>query len=135
MDVHRQGSSTRVDLQVEGLRPSHAYGAHLHQLACGSDPAAAGPHYQNVPDPVTPSTDPRYANPRNEVWLDFTTDGDGDGSARSIVPFVLRTGAEAPHSLVLHAGHTMTGPGMAGTAGPRLACVNLVDAGDQEPEE
>jgi Cu-Zn family superoxide dismutase len=135
VETDRQRSFTQVDLKVEGLRPWHAYGAHFHQRACGADPEAAGSHYQNVSDPVTPSTNPRYANPNNEVWLDFRTGEDGDGTARAVVPFALRTGAAAPQSLVIHAHRTMTGMGMAGTAGARLACVNLTPTADAVPGE
>lgn len=123
--VLQKGSSTEISLKVKGLQPSRAYGSHLHKKACGATPADAGSHYQNVPDPVTPSTNPRYANRMNEVWLDFTTDTEGDAHATSVVPFLFSTGAAAPHSLVIHAEHTMTGAGMAGMAGTRLACVNV----------
>ena len=37
---------------------------------------SAGPTFQNVVDPVQPSVDPAYANPENEIWLDFRTDDD-----------------------------------------------------------
>jgi Cu-Zn family superoxide dismutase len=67
--------------------------------------------------------DPRYANPRNEIWLDLTTDG--NGYARSSASVDWRLGDRAVGSVVLHAEHTHTGPGHAGTAGPRLACVTV----------
>lgn len=118
-------ASTQVQLKVTGLQPGRAYGAHLHKKACGASPADAGGHYQNTPDPVQPSTNPKFANPRNEVWLDFTTDAHGAASSHSTVPFVFRSGAEGPQSLVIHAMTTATMPGKAGTAGPRLACVTL----------
>ncbi|NEB78777.1 superoxide dismutase family protein, partial [Streptomyces sp. SID14478] len=63
-----------VDLDVDGLVPGRAYGAHVHQKPCGADPAAAGGHYQHV-------VDPRRADAGNEVWLDFTTDAAGRGTA------------------------------------------------------
>src|SRR5690606_23761090 len=65
------GGTTTV-LKVAGLQPNREYGAHVHNNACGPTGKDAGPHYQNVVDPVQPSTDPDYANPDNEIWLDFT---------------------------------------------------------------
>ena len=113
---------THTFLLVRGLQPGQAYGAHLHANACGPSPAAAGPHYQQVPDPVQPSTDPAFANPDNEVWLDVHTDAAGNATAHSANKWEYRT---PPRSLILHAEHTHTEPGKAGTAGARLACLNL----------
>ncbi len=31
------------------------------------------------------ATDPAFANPDNEIWLDLSTDGDGNGSAQAVV--------------------------------------------------
>ncbi|WP_156758155.1 superoxide dismutase family protein [Actinokineospora pegani] len=114
---------TRVGLAVDGLLPDRTYGAHVHTGECGADPAAAGPHTQNRPDPVQPSVDPAYANPVNEVWLDFTTNAQGDAVAIARVPWSLS--AREARSVVLHAEGTHTEPGHAGTAGKRLACVPL----------
>ncbi|MDR7277947.1 superoxide dismutase family protein [Catenuloplanes atrovinosus] len=119
---------TTVQLDVEGLLPSRAYGAHLHTNVCGPKGEDAGPHYQHHRDPKAsaspPSVDPSYANPSNEVWLDFTTDVAGTASVNSRVAW--RFNQEAPpRSLVIHAQHTDTAPGRAGTAGPRLACITL----------
>ncbi|GIF44311.1 superoxide dismutase family protein [Actinoplanes xinjiangensis] len=116
----------RVSLLATGLTPGRAYGAHLHTSPCGKDPAAAGPHYQHRPDPAAgpgrPSTDPAYANPRNEVWLDFVADRNGVGRAVSTQKWTFGDDRQ-PRSLVLHAEHTHTEPGAAGTAGARLACL------------
>ncbi|MEU1312393.1 superoxide dismutase family protein [Streptomyces cinnamoneus] len=114
---------TRIELRVGGVQANRMFGAHVHTQPCGSTPGASGPHYQNVKDPKQPSTDPRYANAQNEVWLDFTTDGRGDGGAVSTVQWGFRAG-EA-RSVVIHAHGTATGAGQAGTAGARLACVNV----------
>ncbi|WP_166350250.1 superoxide dismutase family protein [Phytoactinopolyspora limicola] len=114
---------TTYTLHIEDVEPARDFGAHLHTGACGPDPADAGPHYQNSLDPVQPSTDPAYANPDNEVWLDLTTDDDGAGSAEATVRWTPREG-EA-NSIVIHEHHTMTDPGHAGHAGDRLACVDL----------
>jgi Cu-Zn family superoxide dismutase len=111
-----------VLLSVQGLLPQRQYGAHVHVKACGPNPADSGPHFQNVPDPVQPSVDPKYANSHNEVWLDLTTDRTGNGVAFARVPWGF--GARRAGSVVVHATHTHTDPGHAGTAGARLACLN-----------
>jgi Cu-Zn family superoxide dismutase len=116
------GPATKVTLTVSGLLPNHMYGAHVHTKACGSKPADSGPHYQNEKDPVSPSVDPKYANPQNEVWLDFQTDAKGDATSEATVAFTFRAG-EA-NAVVVHANHTATEAGKAGTAGDRLACIS-----------
>ncbi|RSD19736.1 superoxide dismutase family protein [Amycolatopsis eburnea] len=116
-------AGTTTTLVVTGLRPGRAYGAHAHAQRCGATGDAAGPHFQHVPDPVKPSTDPAYANPRNEIWLDFTTDRLGTGFARSTVDWTF-AGRRA-RSVVVHETHTHTDPGHAGTAGARLACLDV----------
>ena len=108
---------------VTGLRPGRAYGAHAHTQSCGATGDAAGPHFQHVPDPVKPSVDPAYANPGNEIWLDFTTDRAGTGFARSTVDWTFTT--RRAGSVVIHETHTHTDPGHAGTAGARLACLDV----------
>jgi superoxide dismutase, Cu-Zn family len=114
---------TAVLLVTAGLVPHREYGAHVHVRGCGPGPADAGPHYQNRPDPQQPSTDPRYANPENEIWLDFTTDARGRGVTATTVDWVFRE--QRSRSVVLHETHTHTEPGSAGTAGARLACVTV----------
>lgn len=121
------GDTVAVELSVSGMLPGRTYGAHLHTDACGATAADAGPHYQHRADPAAaaspPSVDPRYANPTNEVWLDFTTDTKGAAAALAKQrPF---TAAAPPRSLVIHADRTATGPGKAGMAGPRVACLTL----------
>jgi Cu-Zn family superoxide dismutase len=108
---------TMVALAPHGLLPNREYGAHVHTRSCGPLPLDSGPHYQNVPDPVQPSTNPAYANRDNEVWLDFTTDAHGDALVSTAVDWTF-TGRRA-HSVVIHEHHTHTG----GAAGARLACV------------
>jgi len=112
---------TTVTLTVTGLPPKSAYGAHVHTKACGAKPADSGPHYQHDKDPVSPSVDPKYANADNEIWLDFTTDDKGAATSSASVGWEFRKG-EA-NSVVMHATHTHTEPGKAGTAGDRLACL------------
>ncbi|WP_226434846.1 superoxide dismutase family protein [Rhodococcus yananensis] len=126
IDSDDEDGRTTVTLAVTGLEPNRAFGVHVHTQPCGPEPADSGPHYQNNPDPAatpdSPSTDPAYANPQNEVWLDITTDAYGDAQASSTVDWEFRDG-EA-RSVVIHDHHTMTGPGEAGTAGDRLACID-----------
>ncbi|HVQ92735.1 MAG TPA: superoxide dismutase [Mycobacteriales bacterium] len=114
---------TLVLLSVAGLVPHHQYGAHVHRSPCGETPAASGAHYQNVPDPVQPSVDPRYANPANEVWLDVSTDAGGAGRAIARVRWTARPGQA--NSVVLHAHGTSHEPGGAGTAGARVGCLTV----------
>jgi Cu-Zn family superoxide dismutase len=128
VDVTPRGTSTEVLLDVEGLLPNRGYAAHAHVNACGPTGDAAGPHFQNRVDPAAapgkPSTDPAYANPQNEIWLDLRTDGDGDGESRVEVPFAFTD--RAPASVVIHEAETTgTAAGQAGTAGARLACITV----------
>lgn len=120
--LNRDGTTT-IDLAVKGLERNRTYGAHVHSKPCGADPEAAGGHYQNRVDPVQPSVDPAYANRRNEVWLDFTTDARGDADSRTTVDWRFRTGQA--RSVIIHEHATMTHPGHAGMAGSRLACINV----------
>jgi Cu-Zn family superoxide dismutase len=124
--ITQTAASMRVQLTVAGLRPNRGYGAHLHTSPCGPTGEAAGPHYQHQRDPAAsasrPSVNPSYANPQNEVWLDFTTDGTGRASAAATHPWTFGTN---PRSLIIHAMTTKTAPGEAGTAGARAACLTL----------
>jgi superoxide dismutase, Cu-Zn family len=117
-----------VRLTAGGLIPRRAYGAHLHTQPCNSAPAAAGPHFQHHPDPAAavspPSVNPSYANPLNEVWLDFTADTTGAATAVSEQDWTFPPGRSA-RSLVLHAEPTRTAAGAAGMAGARAACLSL----------
>jgi superoxide dismutase, Cu-Zn family len=116
-----KGGQTQVNLTVAGLQANRMYGAHVHTKQCGAKPADSGPHYQNNPDPVQPSVDPAFANASNEVWLDFTTDAKGEATASATMTWNFRTGQA--NAVVIHAAHTSTEQGKAGTAGDRLACV------------
>jgi Cu-Zn family superoxide dismutase len=121
--TYPSSGSMVVTLHVKGAVPNRDYGAHAHVAACGALGSAAGSHFQLVPDPVSPSTDPAYANPSNEVWLDLETDAYGNGSAQTVVPW--QPGDRRPMSVVVHAMHTSTAPGTAGTAGTRLGCLTV----------
>ena len=85
-------SRTVATLTVTGLLRNRGYAAHAHTHPCSATGEDAGPHYQNHVDPAAtpqhPSTDPHYANPRNDIWLDVRTDANGQGVSRTIVPFV-----------------------------------------------
>jgi Cu-Zn family superoxide dismutase len=127
--VPSSNGTMRATLTVSGLLPNRSYAAHAHTDACGATGEAAGPHFQNHQDPAatpqSPSTNPEYANPQNEIWLDVPTDATGAGTTTATVPFVL-TGNRVPGSIVIHeAAQTSTAPGEAGQAGPRIACITL----------
>ncbi len=124
VDGRSAGTGTTVTLTVAGLRPKARYGAHVHAKACGATGKDAGPHYQNQVDPVQPSVDPAYANPRNEIWLDLSTDDRGNGTATATVEWAYAADRR-PGSVVIHAMGTSSEPGKAGTAGDRAACVSV----------
>ncbi|WP_367134425.1 superoxide dismutase [Saccharothrix sp. HUAS TT1] len=114
------GGGTVVMLRTTGLLPDREYGAHAHVNPCGPTGADAGAHFQHVQGGAT---DPAFANPRNELWLDFTTDAHGRGYAVARVDW--RFGERRAGSVVLHEEHTHTEPGHAGTAGARLGCLSV----------
>ncbi|MEU0881522.1 superoxide dismutase family protein [Lentzea sp. NPDC005914] len=116
-----ENGQTTVELKVSGLLPNTKYGSHVHTKPCGAKPADSGPHYQNDKDPVTPSVDPKFANAENEIWLDFTTDAQGAATGKARVKWEFRKG-EA-NAVIIHATHSSTEHGKAGTAGDRLACL------------
>ncbi|KAA5829153.1 superoxide dismutase family protein [Saccharopolyspora hirsuta] len=119
----RTNGRTKITVNVHGLVPNREYGAHVHTKPCGATGEDAGPHFQEKADPVKPSVDPAYANPQNEVWLDFHTDAQGNASATTEGAWSFDTRQDAK-SFVIHETHTHTEPGKAGTAGGRLACLN-----------
>lgn len=129
--VYNAAGDSIITLHVTGLLPDHTYGAHAHVNPCGLTGGAAGPHYQLTPDPdatpTKPSTDPGYANPGNEVWLDVTTNAAGNGASLAKQAWQFPPG-KAPRSVIIHEKRTATGAhgdGPAGTAGARLACVDV----------
>ena len=126
--VYNAAGDTIVTLHVRGLAPNHEYGAHAHKLACGAtDANAAGGHFQNVEPPAGTSPSlPAFANPANEIWLDFTTDSEGNAVAQTKVPWQFSPTRRAG-SVMIHSEHTHTGgpDGGAGTAGAKLACLTV----------
>jgi Cu-Zn family superoxide dismutase len=129
-------SRTVATLVVAGLLPNRSYAVHAHTNACGPTGEDAGLHYQNRIDPAAkppaPSTNPQYANPRNEIWLDIRTDAAGQGTSQTTVPFGFTD--RKPGSIVLHeATTTTTAPNQAGQAGARIACVTLSPSATEPP--
>lgn len=126
IDSDENNGRTTITLDATGLPPNRDFGVHVHTQPCGPSPADSGPHYQNTVDPAAtpqaPSSDPAYANPQNEIWLDITTDASGSAQASTTVNWEFRPG-EAK-SVVVHDQHTQTGTGQAGMAGDRLACID-----------
>ena len=101
---------TTVELRVAGVKPNHAFGVHVHQKACGAEPAAAGMHYQNKP-----GTDAAHTTTENEVWLDFTSNRAGIGHATAKHSWAFRKGEAG--SVVIHSE--------PGTKGARVACLTV----------
>ncbi|MGN6752515.1 MAG: superoxide dismutase family protein [Intrasporangium sp.] len=118
--VERPSGATVV-LQVDGIDRAAAgktYGAHLHVGPCiAGDGAAAGPHYNSDAQAGYPTPE---VSQRTEVWLDFTVNRAGHGSATAVVPF---TPAAGTRSIVVHAMETDHG---TGGAGARIACLPVV---------
>ena len=116
--IYSDWELTVVKLEVTGLPANRNFGAHAHKLACNDN--KAGGHYQNiVPPPGYSANDPIFANPDNEVWLDFTTDDLGEGDAVAWVAWFFRPG-EA-RAVVVHDMLT----DREGRAGPKLACIDI----------
>jgi len=106
--VTTASGQTIVTLHVQGLAPNREDGAHAHVLGCNV--SQAGGHYQNVPGTATPA---------NEIWLDFTTNSAGNGSAQTRVNWTFRT--DGANAVVIHDHATDS----AGAAGPKLACLDV----------
>lgn len=127
VDVTSAADAGTVVLTVAGLVPDRGYAAHAHTEECGDNGDAAGPHFQHKADPKADPDKPKaaYANPENEVWLDLTTDAEGNGTSEAKVPFALSAEA-TPKSVVVHADEkTATADGEAGKAGDRVACLTI----------
>ena len=99
--IRTSDGTTIVTLHIEGLTPLTAYGAHVHQAACGSGDADG--HYRF--DPTGP------AAPPNEIWPAFTTNAAGIGNG-----FAVAEATAGPNavSVVVHS------PG-----GAKIACADL----------
>ncbi len=119
--ITTSSGATVFTVHVWGLVAHRTYGAHVHVRACGIAPADSGPHYQHRVAPAGQAATPTFANPYNEVWLDLSTDDEGNGSAQSRVDWQTRPGGA--NSVVMHASQTSTGETTSGTAGPRVGCL------------
>ncbi|MEU6661291.1 superoxide dismutase family protein [Streptomyces sp. NPDC046821] len=117
IEVTQRGGYGRmeVSVHVDGLAHGRAYRAWVSRGECGGGPGANPGHYQHRQDPVQPSVDPAYANPENEVRLDFTTDASGAGAATARHAWEFRPG-EA-RSVVLDSA--------PGGVGARVACFTV----------
>lgn len=105
--------NTHVRLMVDGLPPGQTFGAHVHTMACGTDPLASGGHYQHSTDASIPLSE-------REIWLDVTADADGHATAHRTVPWAIEAGTAG--SVVIHANPTNSSTGVAGA---RLACTDV----------
>lgn len=123
--VYDSAGDSVVTLHVWGLRPNTEYGAHAHVNSCGPNGPDAGGHFQQVPAPAPASvSDPAYANPVNEIWLDFETDESGNAAAQTRQPWQFTPDRRAK-SVIIHVEHTHTGQTDSGVAGARLACLSV----------
>jgi len=106
-----RNGGTDLRLMVRGLPANRSFGAHVHVTPCGSDPLASGGHYQH-------GTTGTLAE--REVWLDFTTNADGEGVGTTHIPWLITAGTAG--SVVIHANPTNP---TTGAAGARLVCTNV----------
>lgn len=111
--VHTGNGRTHVTLHVSGVdaQPGRVFGAHVHQLPCGTSGAEAGPHYAH--EGAIGSLEQR------EVWLDVAIGAAGAGHAEAKRPWPLDE--SSPRSVIIHADPTNE----VGAAGARLACIDL----------
>lgn len=138
-DIQRpENGGTTVSLSVSGLEPKTAYIAHLHVGGCDqSDPG--GPHFQFEKG--------GSEEPPNEIHLEFTSNGAGEGKARVStdrnVPegeagsVVIHTAEEESHHEMVafvHEGEDHSGGGEGHAHSEKIACAELegANAGDGE---
>lgn len=97
------GGDTHAELAMSGLDAETDYVAHVHRLPCAI--GMGGGHYK-----VAHAEDDGIET--NEIWLHFTTDGAGEGSAsKTLADHVAHAHAQ---SIVVH-----------DPAGDRLGCIDL----------
>ncbi|MCG5212721.1 superoxide dismutase family protein [Streptosporangium soli] len=125
--IESTGTETESELFLEGMLPNRKYGAHLHVNACGEKPDDSGPHFRWEASPSASPNQP--ATRENEIWLDISTNGEGDGDAHATQPWAL-TKDRLPGSVVIHAKETTTTGPQAGQAGDRVACLTLNPSDD-----
>lgn len=102
--VRALDGTTEGFIGVQGLRPGQQYPVHLHAYSCAVD--AGGGHYKIDPSVPGPVLD-------NELWLDLTTDANGNAVARGTMPALARPEAMA---YVIHD---------YAEDGARIACIEL----------
>lgn len=90
--VETGSGRTVATLHVRGFTPSTEFSVHAHTGGCGSDPSGSQGHYQHQVGGAVDDV--------NELWLGFTTNPAGNGSAQSSVDWQFREG-EA-QSITLH---------------------------------
>ena len=92
--VETAAGTTVATLQVRGFAASTTYAVHAHTGPCGSNPLTSAGHYQDaVGGPV---------DSENELWLGFSTNPAGNGSAQSVVGWGFRSGGAL--SVTFHQG-------------------------------
>lgn len=114
--VEDASGRTIITVHVQGLPANRAFGSHVHNLACND--TKAGGHYQNVA-----GTGAAFANPANEVWLDFETNEAGNATAKATVDWTFRPGGA--NAVVIHDHLTGHEDPTAGVAGSKLACLDV----------
>jgi Cu-Zn family superoxide dismutase len=64
-----------------------------------------------------------FVNRFNEIWLDLTTDEQGDAEVRATLPYQFEPG-RGPRSFVVHARHATRDRAAMATSVGRLACLD-----------
>lgn len=101
--IRTPNEKTTVDLQVAGLHADEKYPSHVHNLLC--EEKGGGGHYQHEKGGKVDAV--------NEIWLTFTSNDAGIGSAKGSHSHMARPDAQ---SIVIHDST----PDKA-----RIACINL----------
>lgn len=114
--VEDASGRTIVTVHVKGLPANREFGSHVHVADCATN--KAGGHYQNVP-----GTGAAFANAENEIWLDFHTNDAGNATAKATVDWTFRPGGA--NAVIIHNNHTAHADPGAGTAGSKLACLDV----------
>lgn len=135
VELTRSASGTTVSISVTGLEPKTAYVAHLHTGGCDqADPG--GPHFQFEKG--------GSEEPPNEIHLEFTSNGAGEGeaeaSSKRVVPLgeagsvVIHTAEEESHHEMVAFVHEGEDHGKGQPHSEKIACAELegAAAGDGE---
>lgn len=80
--VETAAGTTVATLQVRDFAASTTYAVHAHIGPCSSSPGTSLGHYQD--------SSTGGVNPENELWLGFSTNKAGIGSAQSVVGWEFR---------------------------------------------